>query len=264
MALRVDILLALGALARRMFRPELPEDVESISYADAYFERERELSRQFLLRFPPSGRVLEIGCGFGGLLAELHAAGCEAIGIDVSEHRVGYASTAKGLDARVADAQQLPFEDGSFDLVMSTAVLEHIPDILSCLRESHRVLSPGGRFVARWGPGWRTYNGPHLIKALGVPWVHALFSDRTIVQALEQQRRAGRWPETYLDDKIQDFQTMGRLTRHKLRSAARAAGFEIIVEASHSPRPLKQQLARLPLLDEVLAGELTVDLLRRG
>jgi SAM-dependent methyltransferase len=205
--------------------------------------------------------VLEIGCGFGGLLAELSETGLSAVGIDIDDARVGYAS-AKGFDARVADAQKLPFSTGSFDTVISAAVLEHIPNIRAALREAHRVLTPDGAFVARWGPGWLTYNGPHLIKALGVPWVHLLFSDRTILEALDRQRSV--WPSSYLDDKVADFQAMGRLTRRRLRAAAVAEGFEIVEETSHSPHRTKELLSRVPPFDELLAGELTVVLRRQN
>jgi len=60
------------------------------------------------------------------------------------------------LDGTVADAEQLPFPDGSFDLVVGHAVLHHLPDVERALREVLRVLRPGGRFVVcgeptRWG-----------------------------------------------------------------------------------------------------------------
>jgi SAM-dependent methyltransferase len=54
-----------------------------------------------------------------------------------------------GLDVRTAacEAEHLPFEDGSFDLVLGHAVLHHLPDLEAAFREFHRVLRPGGRIV---------------------------------------------------------------------------------------------------------------------
>ena len=54
-----------------------------------------------------------------------------------------------GLDVETAacDGRALPFEDGSFDLVLGHAVLHHLPDLDAAFREFHRVLRPGGRIV---------------------------------------------------------------------------------------------------------------------
>ena len=51
------------------------------------------------------------------------------------------------IDGRVADAEGIPYDDDTFDLVVGHAVLHHIPDVELSLREALRVLKPGGRFV---------------------------------------------------------------------------------------------------------------------
>ena len=51
------------------------------------------------------------------------------------------------VDGRVADAERIPYDDDTFDLVVGHAVLHHIPDVPAALREVLRVLKPGGRFV---------------------------------------------------------------------------------------------------------------------
>jgi SAM-dependent methyltransferase len=71
---------------------------------------------------------------------------------DISPGMVGVAlRNARGLDldvdGRVADAETIPYEDATFDLVVGHAVLHHIPDVEQALREVVRVLKPGGRFV---------------------------------------------------------------------------------------------------------------------
>ncbi len=102
----------------------------------------------------PYERSLEIGCGTGFFTLNLHQAGVmkSAAVTDISAGMVEVAQrNARGLgfevEGRVADAERIPYEDNSFDLVIGHAVLHHIPDVEQSLREALRVLKPGGRFV---------------------------------------------------------------------------------------------------------------------
>ena len=102
----------------------------------------------------PYGRALELGCGTGFFLLNLKQAGVLSTGAvtDISPGMVDVAvRNAKALgfevEGRVADAESIPYEDATFDLVVGHAVLHHIPDVELALREVLRVLRPGGRFV---------------------------------------------------------------------------------------------------------------------
>jgi ubiquinone/menaquinone biosynthesis C-methylase UbiE len=102
----------------------------------------------------PYAKALELGCGTGFFLLNLKQAGVLAQGhvTDISPGMVDAAvDNARMLgfevDGRVADAESLPYDDDSFDLVVGHAVLHHIPDVELALREVLRVLKPGGRFV---------------------------------------------------------------------------------------------------------------------
>ena len=57
-------------------------------------------------------------------------------------------TAARGVEARVADVQDLPFADDSFDVVAAMWMLYHVPDLDRGLAEVRRVLRPGGRLVA--------------------------------------------------------------------------------------------------------------------
>jgi SAM-dependent methyltransferase len=93
-------------------------------------------------------RVLEIGPGPGEVSERMQRElGVEVVAIDVSERMVELARS-RGVDARVGDAQELPFADGEFDLVVAGWVLFHYADLDSGLAEIVRVLRPGGRLVA--------------------------------------------------------------------------------------------------------------------
>jgi ubiquinone/menaquinone biosynthesis C-methylase UbiE len=102
----------------------------------------------------PYRQALELGCGTGFFLLNLKLAGVLAEGAvtDISPAMVAVAqrnasSLGFTVDGRVADAESIPYDDGSFDLVVGHAVLHHIPDVERALREVLRVLRPGGRFV---------------------------------------------------------------------------------------------------------------------
>jgi SAM-dependent methyltransferase len=71
-------------------------------------------------------------------------------------HRVRFAA---------ADVRALPFADGSFELVASTALLEHVDGVDACMREMARVTRPGGLVFANFGPLYRTYGGAHYLGA---------------------------------------------------------------------------------------------------
>lgn len=93
-------------------------------------------------------RVLEVGCGWGELAERVGAAtGAEVIGTDLSPRMVELARE-RGVDARLADVQALPFEDGEFDVVIAAWMLYHVPDLDRATAELARVLRAGGRLVA--------------------------------------------------------------------------------------------------------------------
>jgi SAM-dependent methyltransferase len=126
----------------------------------------------------PYPTVLEIGCGTGFFTLNLMLAGVigEAHVTDISPGMVRVAErNARDLGLRVrgkvADAESLPYADGTFDLVVGHAVLHHVPDVELALRELLRVLKPGGRFVVAGEP---TTYGDFVARRLShVTWVAA-------------------------------------------------------------------------------------------
>ncbi|CDO27309.1 class I SAM-dependent methyltransferase [Mycolicibacterium porcinum] len=126
-------------------------DQRCIDYARGRFDAIVPESEQ---RELPYDRALELGCGTGFFLLNLVQSGVARRGsvTDLSPGMVKVAtrngqSLGLDIDGRVADAEGIPYEDNTFDLVVGHAVLHHIPDVELSLREVVRVLKPGGRFV---------------------------------------------------------------------------------------------------------------------
>ena len=102
----------------------------------------------------PYERAMELGCGTGFFLLNLLQSGVAKKGsvTDLSPGMVKVAlrnaeNLGLDVDGRVADAERIPYDDNTFDLVVGHAVLHHIPDVEQALSEVLRVLKPGGRFV---------------------------------------------------------------------------------------------------------------------
>ncbi|MEA2432624.1 MAG: hypothetical protein QOG54_81 [Actinomycetota bacterium] len=98
-----------------------------------------------------TGRVLEIAIGTGRNLS-FYGPDVSLVGIDISDATLALArSRAQEVDFEVelqrGDAQDLPFEDESFDTVLSTLTMCNIPDYSRAQREAMRVLKPGGSLI---------------------------------------------------------------------------------------------------------------------
>lgn len=143
-------------------------------YDEGYY-RYREQTRDFraeadqlirLMRPEPGCRVLEVGCGGGALLARLEREGYEATGVDVLEEAVeAAAKMVKSCEVVQADAGALPFEDGSFERLVSHHLVEHLEDLPAALAEWKRVLAPGA-IMALCTPN-RLYQNPRIFEDPG-------------------------------------------------------------------------------------------------
>lgn len=121
----------------------------------------------------PDMRVLEIGSGIGALLNFLHADGINVIGIEPGASGFGFMpamNTAIATAGEAARCLTLGAEDldpgahGTFDLIFSTNVMEHIPDLEAAFRGMARVLAPGGTMVHAC-PNYAVPYEPHF----GIP-----------------------------------------------------------------------------------------------
>jgi SAM-dependent methyltransferase len=144
-------------------------------------------------------RVLDVGAGFGRHVYECARRGAEVVALDYAADEVVQTQNTLAAmvvaheisDERMAaaargDARRLPFPDATFDVVITSEVLEHIQDDVAAIAEMVRVLKPGGRFAATvpaWLPevvNWKLSDEYHAPKA---PGGHVRIYSRTELRA---------------------------------------------------------------------------------
>ncbi len=148
----------------------LPQEMQQHTYSIMYkvegvhwwFVGRRRIIASFVARIIDSlhkdrPRILDVGCGTGANLELLGQFGL-AEGVDVSAQALDFCRARGLVEVQQGEAEQLPCEDQSFDLVTGLDVVEHLDDDLAGLREMHRVLRPGGyalvfvpAFMFLWG-----------------------------------------------------------------------------------------------------------------
>lgn len=121
--------------AYKDYRDTMPEGIDEF-----YAGRIEPL----VYEIPFGSRVLDIGANSGEVMKLLKdKRGCSVYGIDLSEVAVAKARE-KGLDVQVADAENVPFQDNHFDVVLMLETLNHVHNPLKALQEAKRVLKPSG------------------------------------------------------------------------------------------------------------------------
>jgi SAM-dependent methyltransferase len=140
-------------------------------------------------RITPEAHVLDLGCGRGGITERLHGAG-RWVGVDpdrasVKEHRV------RTLTRAQARSERLPFAEGVFDLVVSSWVLEHLPDPCLTFAEIARILRPGGRFL------FLTPNARHPIPRASRWFARMVGAQRQVVSSIYGRAEEDTFPVHY-------------------------------------------------------------------
>lgn len=188
-------------MAKITFDDEFSRLVEEFNASPgAQYRRSRILEA---LRLEPDHRVLDVGCGPGHQaleIAEQLGATGRIDGVDVTDEALEIARTRCSESTssffHVGSATKLPFDDCTFDTVMSSQVFEYLDDVPAALAEVYRVAKPGGRAIIHdtdWGALlWHSTNvermtrlmtawdahlvDPHMPQSLGKQLVRASFA----------------------------------------------------------------------------------------
>jgi SAM-dependent methyltransferase len=195
------------------------------------------------------GRVLDAGCGGGGMPLSLAEEAREVVGIDPINRfgdagaRLARERGLRRLHFALADGMALPFRNGAFDLVLSHAVIEHVADAALYLRECARVLAPGGRAYLSTSP-YLSFAGAHLPRLkLPVP-LHLLFGRRMAFATFVFLARHAAWTlrepanensfvKLARQGAIKQDDLLEKVTVSRLRSQIAAARLRIVREELH-------------------------------
>ena len=195
------------------------------------------------------GHVLDAGCGGGGMPLSMAEEADAVVGIDPAPRfqsagvTLGRERAMRNLRFAQADGMFLPFRTGSFDLVLSHAVIEHVADAPLYLRECARVLAPGGHVYLSTAP-YLSFAGAHLPRLkLQVP-LHLLLGRRAAFSTFRFLARHAPWTlkepanensfiKAARRGEIKDDDLLEKVRVSRLRRQIREAGLSIVREELH-------------------------------
>lgn len=155
---------------RNIIAPFL-KDYDELIYLHSGTGLKQELEIKKLYRFAKSKKIMLIGVekGYDALKSWKNFMPAYMVGIDLQKFESDWMTVKNivckqgiSLDFVCMDGMELGFKDSQFDLVYSQSLLEHITDLNKFLKETKRVLKPGGMIYSLFGPLWYTYGGPHI------------------------------------------------------------------------------------------------------
>jgi 2-polyprenyl-3-methyl-5-hydroxy-6-metoxy-1,4-benzoquinol methylase len=207
------------------------------------------------------GRVLDAGCGGGGMPLSLAEHAEEVVGIDPID-RFGQAGVVlarqrglTGLHFLRADGMALPFRSGAFDLVLSHAVIEHVADAPRYLRECQRVLKPTGHCYLSTAP-YLSFAGAHLPRLkipvplhllLGRPLAFRTF--RTLARRAPWMLREPAHENSFIRDArngvVKEDDLLEKVRVRRLRSQIASAGLRVVREELHVTSTVKRLPGRI-------------------
>jgi len=226
-----------------------------------------------------AGRVLDDGCGGGGMPLSLAEEAATVVGIDPAERfqdagvRLGRERGLRNLHFALADGMALPFPDGAFDLVLSHAVIEHVADAALYLRECARVLAPRGHVYLSTAP-YLSFAGAHLPRLkIPVP-LHLIAGRRIAFATFQTLARHAAWTlkepanensfikaaqrgEVKHDDLLEKVRVV-RLRRQIAAAGLRTVREELNVTATvrRLPAPIARWLRDSPMTQDALISHM--------
>lgn len=239
------------------------------TYAEWQFEKGRD-TVAFYLQFASldelfkDKQVLDIGCGAAGKTLFYASCGVEHItGMDIVAH---YEDEANGLAQQLGyadkftfvlgDAASTPFADNSFDTIIMNDAMEHVDQPEAVLCECLRILRPKGRIYINFPPYDHPY-GAHLSDAIGMPWVHRFFSEKTLIDGYKELVADLPDGQSRIDFRISEradgteyFSYINHMSIRRFRGILKRLNLQPIYLYEAPLRGFLKPLAKLPVLKE--------------
>jgi len=211
----------------------------------------------------PAAAILEIACGAGRVtkhLRENFPAAKALIATDINPDMLALARQQlqdPSITFQLADAQQLPFSDGSFDLVVNQFGIMFLPDKQAGIREAFRVLTPGGRFV------FTTWD-----KAANMPLFQLIINEMIIPLFKEEDTTRFHTPFALHEPaQLHDFLEQGGFAHHEVKQVkikGDAASAHHIVTCYFLQHPLGREVKeKFPSSYDQVAQELEQRLIQQ-
>ena len=232
------------------------------------------------------GRVMDDGCGGGGMPLSLAEHATRVVGIDPID-RFGDAGVVLARERGLAnvkfvraDGMKLPFAPGSFDLVLSHAVIEHVADALLYLQEVRRVLANDGRAYMSTAP-YLSFAGAHLPRLLVPIPLHLIVGRAIAFRTFRRLARHAPWTlresayeNTFIRDARRGIKKeddlLEKVRMRRLRGLIKDAGLRIVVEQTHTigtvrklPKPVGKWMAGSRLTQDLIFNNVEYVLLQR-
>lgn len=222
--------------------------------------------------------VLDIGCGAGGKTVFYASQGVKKItGVEIlgkykdeAEELARKYNMSDKFSFICADASKTPFDDETFDTIIMNDAMEHVDEPEKVLDECYRILKGNGKLYLNFPPYNHPY-GAHLSDAIGIPWVHVFFSEKTLIETYKELVKDlpdGKDRIIFRIDKRPDgteyFSYINKMTIKRFQKIMKKSKFNVEYYKEEPLRNIFKYPARLPLFKEFLVKMVVCVLSKKG
>lgn len=208
--------------------------------------------------------VLDVGCGAAGKSLYYAKQGAKIVyGIEpVSSYKKQSNLLAKEMNLQnefqfiIGTATNMPFENDIFDTIILNDSMEHVDNPEKVLDECYRVLKVGGKIYINFPP----YNHPfgvHLSDAIGIPWVHLFFTEKTLIETYKDLTKSLPDHKERIDLRIgvnknghEYFSYINKMTIKKFQRIIKLSEFKKIHYKIVPLRKIIALISKIPVLKE--------------